>query len=275
MIRAFRCEWTKLWRFRQALSVWGVMVGLTCLFVALFFGSAGETTTAPGPGRQATFLTLADLEKPEGLWVTLRVSSQMLSVVAFVLVAGSMSAEYSQGTLKVLLARDPVRLRLLAGKAAALLAFAGAGILLAGIAQAGVATLMAAVRGIDFGAWWTAANLEDALLLLLRLVGAACVWGLLGLMLAILLRSAPAAIGIGIGYTIIVESLLGLVLKDIHPYMPGQVLQAFVSAGQPAIGQASAADPLSLGSSALLGLGYAVAFVVVAAAVFHRRDVSG
>lgn len=275
MIRAFACEWTKLWRWRQFLAVWGVMAGIVTLFAMLFFGTAGETTTAPGPGRPASFLTLADLAMPSGLTVTLRVASQILGIVSFVLVAGSMAAEYSQGTLKVLLSRHPRRTRLLVGKTAALLLFASIGVLLAGLAQAAAATSVAAARGIDTGAWWSAANLVDAAALLLRVVVSTWAWGLLGLVLAIVLRSAPAAIGLGIGYIIVVESILGLVVEDLHRYLPGQALQAFVSGGLQPVGQAANAQPLGLAEAAIAGAIYAMLFAGVAAATFWRRDVTG
>lgn len=273
-MRAFRCEWTKLWRLRQALAVWGVMAGIACLFGILFFANASETVTAPGPGRPASFLTLTDLAEAEGLYVTLRVAAQILLVVTFVLAAGSMAAEYTQGTLKVLLSRDPVRLRVLAGKTAALLAFAAVGIIIAALAQTLAVTAVASARGIAMDQWWTASNLADGGLLLLRVIASSWAWGILGMMLAILLRSAPAAIGLGIGYTILVEGILGLVLKDIHPYFPGQTLQSFVSAGQPAIGQSGSATPLGLEASAILGAIYALVFAAVAGAVFVRRDVT-
>lgn len=273
MMRALAAEWTKLWRARQMLAVWGTMAAFTCLFAVLFFSNAGDAPTAPGPGRGGSFLTRADLAEPQGLTITLQVASQLLGIVTFVLVAGSHAAEYSQGTLKMLLARDPVRLRLLAGKTLALLLFATVGIVAAALLQGAAASGMAAARGIATSGWWTAANLASALGLLARVALAAWVWGLLGLLLATVLRSGPAAIGLGIGYTIVVESILGLVLQDIHPYLPGQVLQAFVSGGQAPLGQASG-EPLSLEGAAGLGLAYTLLFAGISALVFQRRDVT-
>ena len=273
MMRAFRCEWTKLWRLRQAIAVWGTMAGLLALFVTLFFGTAGTEARAPGPGRQASFLTLAQLAQPEGLTVTLQVAAQILGAVTLVVVAGSMAGEYTQGTLKSLLARDPSRLRVLAGKTAALLLYAAIGILLAALIQGAIAAAVASARGIDTSSWWTADTLGDAALLVGRLVLAAWAWGLMGLMLAVLLRASPPAIGIGLAYTILVEGLLGLVLPDVAPYMPGQALQAFVRWGAPGIGQALA-EVLSGPSAAAVGAAYAAAFAIVAATVFDQRDVT-
>lgn len=60
---------------------------------------------------------------------------------------------------------------------------------------------------------------------------AGLVWGLIGLTIAVLTRSAALAIGIGIGYLLVVESLIGIVAPDSTVYLPGGTLNALVSGG--------------------------------------------
>jgi hypothetical protein len=53
----------------------------------------------------------------------------------------------------------------------------------------------------------------------------ALVWGLIGLMLAVLTRSSAMAIGIGIGFLLVVESLITIVAPDAGKYLPGRHAQ--------------------------------------------------
>jgi len=272
MIRAFRCEWTKLWRGRQMLAVWGTMAGMVLFIAAILFGTATQERQT---GPQASPFVLADFAQASGLSLGLQAGAQLLGVVAFVLVAGSMASEYSAGTLKILLARDPVRLRVLAGKTAALLAFATLGVLFAGAMDVVASAGLAAARGVSTSAWWTHGNLLDLGGLLVRVAVADWAWGLLGLLLAILLRNGPAAIGIGLAYTILGESLLALAVRDVAKYMPGQALQAFVRWGAPPLGNAGLTTSLSGPEAVAVGAAYAVLFAGLAAVVFHSRDVAG
>jgi ABC-2 type transport system permease protein len=57
------------------------------------------------------------------------------------------------------------------------------------------------------------------------------VWGLIGLMIAVLTRSSALAIGIGIGYLLVVESVIGIIAPDSTVYLPGGTLNALVSGG--------------------------------------------
>jgi hypothetical protein len=57
------------------------------------------------------------------------------------------------------------------------------------------------------------------------------VWGLIGLMIAVLTRSSALAIGIGIGYLLVVESLTGIIAPDSTVYLPGGTLNALVYGG--------------------------------------------
>jgi hypothetical protein len=47
------------------------------------------------------------------------------------------------------------------------------------------------------------------------------VWGVIGLMLAVLTRSSAMAIGIGSGFLLVVESLITIVAPDASKYLPG------------------------------------------------------
>ena len=50
-------------------------------------------------------------------------------------------------------------------------------------------------------------------------------------MIAVLTRSSALAIGVGIGYLLVVESLIGIIAPDSTVYLPGGTLNALVFGG--------------------------------------------
>lgn len=90
--------------------------------------------------------------------------------------------------------------------------------------------------------------------------------------LAVIFRSGFPAIGIGIAYPLVVESLLGIVLKDVVKYMPGSVLGAL--AGGSGEGPFGGGGDISYGVALVLAVVYAVVFAGVSMLVVQRRDVT-
>ena len=91
-------------------------------------------------------------------------------------------------------------------------------------------------------------------------------WGVIGVAVATVTRSVTAAIAGGIGYMMVVEGLLGMVLDTgVTTYLPGSVLGAVASGGTAS---------LALGSALLLGSAYAAAAICIAGVVFVRRDIT-
>ena len=294
MMRSFLSEWVKLLRVRQLFAVWGTMAALMVLFTVLIFANAAEPAPPPAActanppdlaacqaalaeaaqsPRRGPAIPIASLEEAGGLTSVLGFGGSILGIITLVVFAGNLAAEYSNGTLKLLLSRQPRRLMLLGGKLTALASFAIAGVTIAALAQMLAAVAVASARGFDTSAWWTAENLGNAIGLIGRLWGAMLVWGALGTVLAILLRSGPAAIGIGIGYVLVGEGLLSLALPDVVRYLPGQVISAFVALGK-ASAQGGSTNPVDFGLSIVLMAVYLVLFLGVAGGIFRSRDVS-
>jgi hypothetical protein len=91
------------------------------------------------------------------------------------------------------------------------------------------------------------------------------VWGLIGLLLAVLTRSSAMAIGIGIGFLLVVESLITIVAANAAKYLPGGTLTTLVQGGT---------DGFSWGAAAGVVVLYRViAAVVVSLLVFRTRDI--
>jgi ABC-2 type transport system permease protein len=94
---------------------------------------------------------------------------------------------------------------------------------------------------------------------------AGLVWGLIGLMLAVLTRSSAIAIGIGLGFLLVVESLISIVAPSSSAYLPGGTLETLASGGN---------DQLAWGAALGLVVLYGVIATIVSLAVFRTRDIT-
>jgi hypothetical protein len=118
--------------------------------------------------------------------------------------------------------------------------------------------------GVSTDAWFT-----DAPATILRgwsdLTLAVLAWGVIGMAIAMVTRSAVAAIAGGIGYLIVFEGLLGQLAPDATTWLPGTVLTTLSAGGSP---------DLAWGSALGLGVGYVIAGILVSAVAFIRRDIT-
>src|SRR3989442_466473 len=110
MIRAFWSELLKLRRWSVLVSA-GVMIIATTAIASFTFRkiTAGYSGPEIAPLIQAFPTT-------QGLITVIETTQALLVVVALTIVTANLAAEWSQGTLRNLLVREPGRLRLLAGK---------------------------------------------------------------------------------------------------------------------------------------------------------------
>ncbi|NNC81728.1 MAG: hypothetical protein HKN94_16410 [Acidimicrobiales bacterium] len=126
-----------------------------------------------------------------------------------------------------------------------------------------VARPLARVYEVDTEPWKTDAAAEMASGLF-NFVIPVLVWGLIGLMIAVLTRSSGTAIGVGIGWLLVVEGLISIWAPDITHLLPGGTLSALATGGTADLSWASA-----LGLTLLYGA--VAAFVSLFA--FRNRDI--
>ena len=259
MSRSFASEWVKL-RRRGMLAALATVVALTGLVTFLTISRAGLT----GRGGDRAFLSLAAARGSGGLALVLGRASGLLGVVALTVFASTFATEFSQGTLRNLLVRQPRRLPLLAGKYLALATAAVGAVVLALLVNIPVGLAAASAKGIPTHAWFTGTGLAHLARTALNLCLAAVGWGTLGAMLGVLLRSPTSAIGVGVAYALPVEGILSSVVHGLGRWLPGQLLDALASGGNATAGYRAAAATL---------LVYGAIAATVAAAAFTRRDV--
>jgi ABC-2 type transport system permease protein len=253
---AFTSEWTKLRRPTLLLSTFLGLAFAASLFVILMFSQA----TANGG-----LVTLHQLARPNGLVIGVARASMLLGVVAFGIAASQVASEYSLGTLRQLLVRQPRRAVLLAGKMLGTITFLVLALCFAAIVALIVAVAAAQSRHVPTSAWFTGTGLGDLFRELGDLALATIGYSILGMALGQFVRSAVFAVIVGFAWLIAVENIITRIVPSTEQWLPGASITAVASGGVEGVGYAH---------GMILGLVYVVAAIAAAMLVFLRNDVT-
>jgi ABC-2 type transport system permease protein len=260
IVAAFRSEWIKLRRRTLLLGTFGGLATAASLFVILVFTQAA----ASGPG-SSDLPSLQALAQPNGLIHDLRGAVIFLGVVAFGIAASQIASEYSLGTLRQLLVRQPRRVTFLAGKFLGVVTFLVAAVIFAAGIAGVVAIVVAHLRHVPTAAWFSSTGIGDLTQALGQLLLAVVGFATFGLVVGLFLRSSVFAVIVGFAYLVPVEQVLVRVLPGAAHWLPGQLLTSVGSGGGSGSG---------FGRALLLSLVYLVVIGAVTARTFVRRDVT-
>jgi ABC-2 type transport system permease protein len=263
MIAAFRSEWVKLTRRNFAAGSLAALVGFSVAITSVSILRANDTGTRHGPMGQ---LTLDKLVAPGGWLAGLGAASTFLGLVTLAIFASNVAGEFTTGTIRSVLAVEPRRLTVLAGKTVALVTFVAAGLVIASTIVAAVAFPLAARQGIDTGAWTSSSALTEGLSTYFNVLWSCIAWGVFGAMLAMITRSSAIAIAAGVGYFLLGEQLL---LNSLWPsteeWLPASAMSALAEGGNATISFSAAVGLVAV---------YVVAAYAVSALIFARRDIT-
>jgi len=261
MIRAIRSELVRLRNPYTLLGGVGLMALLGVVATVIIFIAAGDGPKM-GPAQQG--VTVAALEAPDGMFAGLQNTADMLGIVALAIWAVAVTSDYSSGLIRLLVQAEPNRLRLLGGKIVALTALTCLATLVTTAVVLAVSPAIAGMADVSTAAWGD--DLATALASgYLDLTLSALLWGVVGLFLGVITRSTGIAVAAGIGYLLVFENLLGLVLDTATKWLPGSSFAAVASGGS--------AD-MAYATALLLAGAYAAAAVIASATVFRRRDIT-
>lgn len=272
-MRAFRSEWIKLSRRNMLLGFAGAMMGFTLLLTVMVFITVGGTDTGLDEGGEA-FVTEAVLSLPDGSLFPITQMAIFLGIIVLALFASNLAGEFNKGTIRMLFVTEPGRLKVLAGKLAALASFVAALVAVTLAASVGVGALLASGAGVDTAAWWTAEGLADIGVGYLNITGAAMVAGLVGATLAVLTRSAAIAIALGAAYFMLGESLVSTFWEPLGEWGPAAVTNALATGGAAGTSLGAVRPAIGYATAAILALGYGIVAVAISSAVVARRDVT-
>jgi ABC-2 type transport system permease protein len=260
MIAALRAELVKLRRRRVLIVTAATTLIFTVSSAAIILASVEES--ADPDGRGVTFASLADAGGGTEVFTT---AVSFAGTFLFVVFVGAVASEFSRGTFRTMLLHEPRRLRLLAGKMAGLLLFAAVVLAAAEALTWVAARLLAPSQDVATAEWVSAAALGDAL----ADYGSVLFWvsgyALLGMTVAVLVRSVPVALAIGIAWAGPFEHLLQDAWSPADRLFPGLLLEDFVAGGTTEVSASRALLTLTL---------YLMIAATIAATSFARRDIT-
>jgi hypothetical protein len=263
-MRAFRSEFIRIWRPAYFYGGFGAMAAFAALISVFIYTAAKTGPSLPSTSPQAAgFATVAQIASPGGFLAPLSVVSRPAGVIVLALWAIAAATDYSTGLIRIVVQAYPKRVPLLAGKIAAVATFTVMAATIAYLVMIFCARPLARLEGINVDHWKTdfASHFFKGYF---DFTVAMLVWGLIGLMLAVLTHSSAMAIGIGIGFLLVVESLISIVAVNAAKYLPGGTLSTLVQGGTNGFPWGAA-----LGVVVLYGLIAATVSLIV----FRTRDI--
>ncbi len=280
MIGPVRAELLKAWRSwaTRILILVVVLVELLLGYVIVWAVLQAPDVDDAGFGPEARAALLVTLSPEELVGNALGMLAGLGGALALVLGALGSAREYGWRTLPVLLVQGPSRFAMVAAKAVSLgvvlvvmtlatfLAAAGGSVMVTQLERGTLAWPPAAELVAGLGAGW--------------LILAA--WGSVGLALGFLLRGTGLAVGLGLVYAFVIESIIAA-LVGASPIIEA-VARGLVGVNAGALGASFGPElPASLGGSTLevapavaaaVLAAYLAAGVTVAAIVVRARDVT-
>ena len=274
MIATIKAEWRKN-RLRPAFLVSsGLIAGIT----VLIYGVSWYQVLHPGTGERRGLLSILALYPDQFVNNVMGAGFPLGAAIAIVLGALIAGSEYSWGTMKTTLTQGPGRITTWFGRVVAFEAWMGILTAILFVVGAASSVVVASFQGHAI-AWPGLVDIAK---------GFGAIWlvfavnGAIGLALGVLIRNSAAALGIGLIYVLAVELLAvrfidvlnGGAYKWIGNLFVGQnataLLQSFTS---PAFGR-SLAPAIGAEQAVLVLMAYFAGFIIVAAALTRRRDVT-
>lgn len=262
MIRVIRAEWRKLRRPTLFFGTVGASLFFTGLTTTLLYLMIDSDQGNSDRGRRVSreVLNLAG-----GSVHGFASVGGLLGIIALCVFAAQTAQEYTYGTLRNLLVRQPGRIRILIGKLLAMKIFALILVAIAAVVSISISYFLSDRAKVSTSLWFTAEGFHAIAQTLLNVTISVIYYGIIGMILGLLLRSPISAISIGVLWTLIIENLLGAVKPVFLKWMPGNQFTTIAQGGSPTISYSHA---LTVGSI------YVVLGAIVAAVLFTRRDVS-
>lgn len=262
MIRVVRAEWRKLRRPTLFLGTIGAALFFTGLFTTLLFTLIDSPRGNSDP---ANPISREMLSAFGGSVIGFSNVAGLLGIIAYCVFAAQTAQEYTYGTLRNLLVRQPGRLRLLAGKLISMKLFAIVMVLISGVVAVLISFFLAPSADVKTDAWFTSDGRLEILQAFFNVSISVIGFGIFGMIMGLLLRSPISSIAIGVLWILIIENLLGAVRSSTLEWLPGSQLQVIALGGTP---QVSYMDAMALAGT------YIAVGGIIAAVLFSKRDVS-
>jgi len=261
----FKVMWAELVKLRRpslSLSTMAAVTFITGLITSLLYLLVDSPT---GNAREGARISREVLQLPSGLSLSFSNAAGLLGIVALCVFAAQTAQEYTYGTLRNLLVRQPSRMKILFGKLGAMKLFAIVMVTLSAILGFTLSYILAGVKDVSTAAWGTSDAKADVLRTFINVLISTIGFGIFGMILGLLFRSPISAISIGVIWNLIVEALLSVFVKSLSNYFPGQLLSVVAQGGT---------KDISYKYALFTSYGILLSGLAIVAFLFKRRDVS-
>ena len=262
MLNVIRAELRKLRRPTLFFGTMGAVVFFSGLFSALLYLLIDSPQGNADRGRVVTREVLALASG--GVQGFANVGG-FLGIIALCVFAAQTAQEYTYGTLRNLLVRQPSRMKILFGKLISMIIFALAMITISAVISIGTSAILAPTVDVSTDLWFSSSGIEFIYTTFVNVVISVVGYGIIGMVLGLLLRSPISAISFGVLWLLIVETLLIAVKNSLQSWMPGYQLSTIASGGTADVTYTHA---LAVGGA------YVAVGAIVASILFVRRDVA-
>ena len=262
MFNVIRAELRKLRRPTLFFGTMGAVVFFSGLFSALLYllidSPQGNADRGQVISREVLALASGGVQGFANV-------GGFLGIIALCVFAAQTAQEYTYGTLRNLLVRQPSRMKILFGKLISMIIFALAMITISAIVSIGISTILAPTVDVSTDLWFSSTGIEYIYTTFVNVIISVVGFGIIGMVLGLLLRSPISAISFGVLWLLIVEILLIAVKNSLQSWLPGYQLSTIASGGTVDVTYSHA---LAVGGA------YVAFGAIVASILFVRRDVA-
>ncbi len=261
----FRVLFAELHKLRRPSLFFGTM-GAVLFFSALFSSLLFLLIDSPqGNADRGRMISREVLSLATGGVQGFATVGTFLGIIALCVFAAQTAQEYTYGTLRNLLVRQPNRYLILLGKLKAMSIFAIVMVILSAIVSIGASVILAPRAKVSTELWFSGDGRQAIIQTFVNVLISVIGFGAVGMILGLILRSPISAISIGVLWLLIVENLVIAVKNSAENWLPGAQLAAIAQGGTLTV---------SYSHALLVGGAYVLAGAITSTALFVRRDVS-
>ncbi len=262
MFKVFFAEWRKLRRPTLFFGTFAAALffnGLITSFIYLMIDSPdGNSDRGRSVGRDVLGLASGSVNGFASI-------GGLLGIIVLCVFAAQSAQEYTYGTLRNLLVRQPRRLVLLMGKYAAMKVFALLFALINAVVSIAISVYLSDRAKVSTDLWFTSDGWSAIAHTFINVYISIVFYAIIGIALGILLRSPISAISIALVWILILENLIGAVKPVTLDWVPGNQLATIAQGGTPL---------LSYSHALILGSFYVLVALVTSSYLFTKRDVA-
>ena len=229
MTRMIHAELLRLVRRRTLAVVAGAAVLFSVVATLTVFSSAQDVGV---PSRRAG-TTLAALSGHGGGTEAFAVGASFVGFFVFVTFIALIATEFSGGTFRALLLRDPHRMRVIVGTLAGILVVAAGVVAVIEVATFVASLVVAPTQDVSTSQWFGLDSLGAALRDYATVFAGVAGWAVFGTTLAVIFRSAPLALAVGFAWAGPFENITVDSWSTGYRVFPGQVLASLIRAARP------------------------------------------